>query len=683
VTRRDGASGADPGDFRCFESTDFYNYQPFNLVLTPQERTSVFTQGNYKFNENVEFYGELLGSYTTSGFQIAPLPFDARSDTIVIPADNVFNPFGIAFGADASGNTYPNALWRLENLGTRHSDSSTTTSQFTAGLRGKLFNTSWEWDANVGYGNIDQDIKTEGYLFLPLLQDAFGQNFRDANGNVVCGTPTAPIAGCIAVNPFNLESEQSVEGLNALKAGYATNYRGWEKMAGITLNGNLFDLPAGPIQAAVGYEYNKLYGKFDADFNVQATDEFNKVCKLSNETCTGDSQGDYDVNSFYAEFFVPVLKDFPLAYALNLTAGVRYSDYSLFGSSTDTTFKVEYRPIQDLLIRGSYSEVFRVPTIKDLYAAPASSSSQFNDPCVGLSNADLAANPNLALACKYVAPSDDPAAAFTQPNSQIDGLLVSNPDLKPETGDVITYGFVYEPSWLQGLSLNVDFWDYSIEDAITQLDVNTIAGQCVATGDPFFCDLITRYGSDDAPDGEVFQIRQLTTNFGKLETNGIDFGVKYTLRGTRIGDFRFSVDATYTDKYDSTVVPGSPVIHVAGTFDRQYGNYADWRGLAAVGWSLDPFSALVSARYIAGLDLTDPDGAPGIQPSLPIPSKTYLDLALSYTWRENTKIQLTVDNLTDEEPPLMYQNNVLNSNTDVSTYDLIGTYYRVSLSHKF
>ena len=44
---------------------------------------------------------------------------------------------------------------------------------------------------------------------------------------------------------------------------------------------------------------------------------------------------------------------------------------------------------------------------------------------------------------------------------------------------------------------------------------------------------------------------------------------------------------------------------------------------------------------------------------------------------------LTVDNLTDEEPPLMYQNNVLNSNTDVSTYDLIGTYYRVSLNHKF
>ena len=47
---------------------------------------------------------------------------------------------------------------------------------------------------------------------------------------------------------------------------------------------------------------------------------------------------------------------------------------------------------------------------------------------------------------------------------------------------MITYGVVYEPSWLQGLSMNVDFWDYSIEDAITQLDVNTISDQCVGTG---------------------------------------------------------------------------------------------------------------------------------------------------------------------------------------------------------
>ena len=65
-------------------------------------------------------------------------------------------------------------------------------------------------------------------------------------------------------------------------------------------------------------------------------------------------------------------------------------------------------------------------------------------------------------------------------------------ELTPETGDVTTYGIVYDPSWLPGLSINVDYWDYSLEDVITQLDVNTISDQCVATGDPTYCDLISR-----------------------------------------------------------------------------------------------------------------------------------------------------------------------------------------------
>ncbi len=50
---------------------------------------------------------------------------------------------------------------------------------------------------------------------------------------------------------------------------------------------------------------------------------------------------------------------------------------------------------------------------------------------------------------------------------------------------------------------------------------------------------------------------------------------------------------------------------------------------------------------------------------------------------EDLNLQFSADNVTDEQPPLMYQNNVLNSNTDVSTYDLVGPYYRVALNYKF
>jgi iron complex outermembrane receptor protein len=675
VTRIDGAAGDSLDDYRCFTGSDFYNYQPFNLVLTPQERGSLYTQANYEITEEIEAYAELLHNYTTSGFEIAPLPFDSRSDTVVIPADNVFNPFGINFGATGDGTVYNQALWRLEGLGTRRSKTDTRTDQITLGLRGDLGIGNWEWDASGTYSGLDQDSKVDGYLFKPLLAPAFGPNFIDTDGVVKCGTPTAPIANCVPINPFNLESEQSVAALRSIGAGYTSNYSYTQKIASLVANGDLFELPAGPLQAAVGYEYMDQEAKFDTDFNTEAQPPLYNVCQLSNETCSGDSQGAYDVNSFYAEFFIPVLKDITGIQALNLTAGVRYSDYEMFGDSTDMTFKVEWRPIDDLLVRGSYAEVFRVPTIYDLYQAPASTAAQFNDPCVGLTAAAVAANPNLALACENV-PTD---GSFDQQNSQIDGLLLGNEELKPETGEVLTVGFVYDPSWLSGLSINFDYWDYSLEDVITQVDVNTTAEQCVATGNPEFCDDISRFS-----DGQIFQIRLPTANFGKLDTSGYDIGLKYLWRDTPVGDFRFSVDATYIDKYDSVVFPGTDPIHVAGTYDRQYGNYAKWRGQAGIGWALDPFTALLSARYIHSLELLDPDGAPGIQPALEIPSHTYVDLSVGYRFNdEKTRVQLSVDNLTDETPPMMYQNNVLNSNTDVSTYDLIGTYYRVSLSHKF
>lgn len=673
VIRIDGAAGDSLDDYRCFTAGDLYNFQPFNLILTPQERGSLYTQANFDITDEIEAYGEVLYNYTTSGFQIAPLPFDARSDTVVIPANNVFNPFGVDFGAQGD-QVFSQALWRLEGLGNRVSKADTTTMQVTAGVRGELGLGNWQWDLGATYAGTDQDTRIEGYLFKPLLQPAFGPNFIDTNGVVQCGTPDNVIPNCVPINPFNLESEQSVEALRRIAAGYNTNYSFVQRIATLNFNGDLVELPAGPLAAAVGFEYGDQDGSFNTDFNTEAQPPLFNVCQLSNETCSGDSRGSYDVRSVYLELFAPVLKDLPGAHALNLTAGVRYSDYSLFGDSTDMTFKVEYRPISDLMLRGSYAEVFRVPTIYDLYQAPASSASQFNDPCVGLTAADVAANPNLSLACQNV-PTD---GNFEQPNSQIDGLLLGSEDLKPETGEVLTYGLVYDPSWLSGLSMNVDFWDYSLEDVITQLDVNTISDQCVQTGSPEFCGLISRFS-----DGGIFQIRQPTANFGKLDTNGIDVGLSYTMRGTAAGNFRFGVDATYIDKYDSVVVQGTEPLKVAGTYDRQYGNYAKWRGTASVGWALEPFSALVSARYIHSLTLLDPDGAPGIQAPLDVPSATYVDLSFGYTWQESTRIQLSVDNVTDEEPPILYQNNVLNSNTDVSTYDLIGTYYRVSLSHKF
>lgn len=682
VSRNEGASGATPAvsDYHCFSGADTYNYQPFNLLITPQERSSVFTMLNYELGEGMEAYGELLYNRTRSGFQLASLPFDANADDLIISEDSFYNPWGTSFGG-VEGQ-FPALRVRLEALGNRRSTVDTDDMLANAGVRGDIGSTSWKWDAGIQLGRKNQDQNISGYLLRSQFQNALGPSFRDlATGQVLCGTPGNVIAGCTPINIFNLEDPAQIAALQSISTNYRNEYTYESTGYALNANGELFDMPAGPVLMAVGAEYRTQEGEFQVDVLTRGEPPLFLSCLLAQETCSGDSYAKYNVRELYAEFLVPILKDLPGVQQLNVSAGVRYSDYSkdTIGNSTNAQFRVEYRPIADLLVRASYAEVFRAPTIVDLSLAPTQDAPTFADPCTNLTAAMVAANPNLALACVGV-PLDE---GFSQPNSQITGLIQGSQDLKPETGEVMTAGIVYDPNFVEGLSFTVDYWTYEIEDLITQLDPNFAIQQCVQTGNPTFCGLVFRYGADSALAGEIQVFREPIVNLGKLETDGVDIGMKYSLRDTGAGTFNISLDMTRILSYESTPAPGARTVEIAGTFDRQFGNYAKWRGLLGVGWAMGGFDGLLTVRYIHSLQVNDPDGAIENAPPLEIGSMTYIDASVGYTFPSNTKIQVGGINLNDKQPPLLYQNNVINANTDVSTYDLLGRRWFVGLSQKF
>ncbi len=680
VTRIAGTSGATTANYRCFTAPgDLYNYQPFNLIMTPQERGSLFVSGSKNINEKVELYAEVLYNRTRSGFTIAPLPFDALADDVIVSSQSVYNPFGIDFGGFNSPR--PNFRVRLESLGTRFSETSSDSKILNVGAKGAVASTSWNWDLNVGYSRLDQSQEVSGYLYQPGLRLALGPSFIDANGTPTCGTLAAPIAGCVPINIFNVETPTAIAALQRVQTSYATKHAYTTKSAALNFNGTLGSLTsAGDIQGAVGVEYRDQSSQLNVDALVEAAAPLFTNCLIASEACTGDARGQYDVTELYAEVFIPLLKDAPGAKALNVTIGSRFSDYSLFGNATNSQIKVEYRPIDDILVRGTYSQVFRVPTLGDISAAPAISNPTFQDTCFGLTQARVTANPNLALACANVVRDGSFASDGT---SQITGVILSSPDLDPEDGKVTTFGVVYDVSQVSGLSLTVDYWKYEIDNLITQLDPNYSLGQCIASGSPQFCGLITRYATG-TNQGRIAAFKMPTVNLGSLETDGIDFGVKYTLRDTSIGSFQFSLDLTKINSYDVISAPGAAVQEIAGTYNRQFGNYAELRGLASVGWTYKDFDALLSARYVGSLDLLNPDGAnPTPNPTLSIPAVTYLGLTVGYAFPTKTKVQFGIDNLTDKQPPILYQNNVINANTDVSTYDTLGRRYFLSVVQKF
>ncbi len=673
VTRIAGHDGKTLADYRCFHGSDAFNYQPYNLIITPQERAAVFTTLNYKLNDSVEAYGQILFNRTSSGFEYAPLPFDATADDVIVSAQSIYNPFGYNFGGFNTPN--PNLRVRLLSLGDRKSTAVSDSKLANVGLKGNLFSTDWRWDVNVGYGRLDQNQNVAGYFYKPGLQAAVGPSFL--NGTVpTCGTPANPIAGCTPVDMFNLTDPANATNFGLNSTDYSTDRTYRNKTVSASLDGNLFQLPAGPLAAAVGFEYSKQEGLFSNDHLATAQPPLFTKCLISNEACTGPSSGAYDQRDLYAEFLVPVVKNVPGIYALNLTAGVRYSDYSLFGSTTKSQLKIEYRPIADVLVRGTYAQVYRVPTISDLYAAPTQSNPTYADPCLNLTPAKLAATPGLANACVNV-PTDGSYKFLG--TSQITSTILSNINLKPESGDVVTYGIVYDSSAVRGLSMNIDAWYYKIDNVITQLDPNYASQQCIATGSAAYCGLITRIaGGPDAGQVAVFALP--TVNLGELKTHGIDFGVKYVVPNTSIGGWRFSLDATHIGSYQNTV--GGNTNEFAGTFNRQFGNFAKWRALGGVGWNGFGADAQLMARYIGKLDILNADGAiPNV--TLPRESVTYLDLTLGYLLPTKTKVQVGIQNLTDKQPPLFYQNNVLNANTDVSTYDTLGRRFFVSFNQKF
>jgi iron complex outermembrane receptor protein len=675
-------------DFRCYNgATDGFNYQAVgNYNVVPNERTGLFALGNYKLTENVEAYAEILYHKTVSHTQVAPLPFDLVGNGLIVPTDQYYNPFGVEFGNNGTSSTI--AL-RLSSIGNRGEKYATTGELGNFGFKGNIGGSSWNWDAHISYGKSTVEQQLLNYIDIANIAADFG-------------CTTAPGAGsCTPIDIFN-QSDPSTQAI--LKGAEINPYLTslyQTKSAEASANGTLFSLPAGDVQAAIGASDRKEYLDQQVDplinttySNVGGVASFS--CAGPNSICSAASQGGYSVKEVYAELLVPLLKDAPFAQSLNLDLGDRYSKYSDFGNTNNWKAAIEYRPIEDLLLRATVSKVFRAPTPTDLFSGPYNDAPTAIDPCAG------AAGVSGNKACQGY---NVPPQVFSQLTGYVMGSqfaaehgLNSLPQLKPEFGKSFDYGFVYDPNWLPSLSINADYYRIVLNNLIvagTSI-AQTILTQCFNTQGPICSDIVRN------PDGSIKFVSEATFNSGNLIDQGFDIGAHYRLPETPWGNFRLGFDATYIQKWN--VDHGGFTQHLAGHYDKTYGNFARVRALASLDWSMGSFVANWTTRYIGPITVgyanggLGPsgvlgDGVPGssnpyfpnpIGPVLHLGSETYNNLSVGYTIEPiNSFVQVGVDNVFDKQPPLAYQNNVTNSNTDVYTYDTIGRYYHASITVKF
>ena len=683
VTRVHGSEAT----FRCYigsgAGNDSFNYSPFNLIMTPQERGGLFANGNYRITDTIEAYATVFTNKTRSKYVIAPLPLIVAQLGAPISAQSVYNPFGVDISSggirDLSG-------------GNREGSYETQADQFSSGLRGS-FGDTWQWDAGVTWARTSQDRGNTGYYYLPAFADAIGPSFYDAAGVARCGTVGSPIADCTPLNLFNFDTSTAAgrltrAQLDALQLTVRSHNYSSEKTAQFNMTGEIFNLPAGAVSIAFGGEYRKSYTYNQPDFVSTILDPDTGTCLTFTDACGTPSKGQLSTREFYGELFVPILADLPFAKSLNLTLGSRYSDYSAFGTTTNSKIGIEYRPIDDLMLRGTIAEVFRSPTISDLYGGTTPSADSYQDPCDVLTSGDpRLSNP----ACAGLAPGFE---ALTQ---QTQALYGSNVNVQPEKGRTYTWGAVYDPQWLPGLSTSLDFWKVKLSDTIGAIGTQVIIDQCFTFGR--FCNLFTRQLGAGG-NGDIAFVNNLTQNIGRVDTSGVDFSIKYRLPETAFGNFNVSLDTTYTSKYDSEVLEGDigTRYHRAGTYSSSAaggdGNFARWRGLGALSWNMGAFDAGWRMRYIGstrfgapatagdGSQVTDPTGDPA-NLSFRIGGITYHNLTAGFNAEAiNTRFDIGVDNVFDKQPPVLWQYG-FNNNTDERTYSTMGRYYWARVGVKF
>lgn len=665
VTRA-GGTGSSLGDYRCFSSAnDVYNYNAFNYIQTQQERTNVFVIGNYKLNDYVTFFADAFYNHTNSAGQDAPAPTGVGDGWHVL-ASNPNNPFGVTFSSGALGNPATSGYafnTRLTGLGTRLHTFTTTNEQLNTGLRGNFgANTTWIWDASFDYGHSHRVQTNFNEVNIPAFQAAIdgGANIFDQADPTV----TALLRKGVDAPVYTMTNTM--------------------KQAQANASGELWDLPAGAMQMSAGV----LYRKTSMNYNVTSDavlDPATGTCTVLQEACGSPGGGSDTVKELYAESLIPLLTGQPWAYSLNIDLGVRYSDYDSSGSTTNGKFAIEYRPIADLLVRGTVSQVFRAPNMDELYDGRTIAGPNLTDPCVGLTSAQLAQH---AAACQFVPPnwSGNPIGQVT---GYYSGAAAVGSKLKPEQGKSIDIGFVYSPSWLNGLSSSLDFWHIYLTDMLTPVTAQTVANSCFANNNSPYCSYINRYDNTSKLAGAVNYINTPVVNLGNLSTTGVDFTLNYAVPHFNLGsvdpgNFKAGLNTTYISTYNNDSTPGQPgarTTNYAGTYSQQFGNISRWRGTVTLNWALGNWSAQWQSRYVHRLTNLNANLDTGA--SSPMASVLYHSIQAGYEFKKiNTRFDVGIDNLSDKTPPLSYETGS-NYNVDTATYDVMGRYYWARATVKF
>ena len=543
----------------------FYNFAGVTPDLAPADRQAFYGS----FTRDVcDKYLTVFADfkYVRSFFDpsAAPVPFTPdpfkqpgtnigfSPGGISVPIQNPFNPFTVAdatilnFFPDGGGLpvTTGVAFRGINDTGPRHDKLTYWDSLFDVGLRGEMgefgdYFKTWNWELGFRYSrNEGQDLSV-GEASQPGLRDAL----LDTN-------PATAFDPFLNFNGHNTKA--------ARQRVYVTLHNSGEYELPIgyaTVNGDLFNLPAGPVSFAIG-------GEYDAPRWTRDRDSLNTTFQSIGSADGGSARVNRDVWSIYQEVRVPFTSptwNFPGFYSFEVDFAEREEWYSQntsavlpsgafpFQPATHSQYNaqkpkvsVRWQPLDPkyigaLTLRGSYTEAFHAPALSEISPASTQDFSGTFDP-------------------------------FTKEPNPFEVRVIGNPNLQSEVAYEWSYGAVYSPKWIKGLTLSADWWHIDMRSIASLLGTqfivqNDIPG-LIFRGPP-------RIINGRQVPGLIFLVIDPNENLTGAIFEGLDYEAVYILDSSMFGHGDFgrltaTVNGTWLSRAELQIAPDTKRFGIAG-----------------------------------------------------------------------------------------------------------------------
>jgi outer membrane receptor protein involved in Fe transport len=670
------------------DDNDFYNYAPVNYIQLPQTRFQANALGHFDVSDKIQIYGRMMFTQSKVPQQLAPTPiFQAGAEFTLdgspfLPAatQQVLSD-ALGSGVDSDGDGIDDTAIafvrrRLLEVGPRVSDDKFTNFQLLAGVRGDIGETGWTYDvyvsegevsgSNTQSGNVNRDRFLQA-LLLDLDADPTGGTCVDPSSN-------GSTVGCAPMNIFgegNISEDAAAFLRTAVSAGGEFEQRVWAA----SFSGDLFNLPAGAVGAAFGFERIELRSDFRPSQDLAA----GTIAGFNGSPASG---GAFDSDAFFGELLVPVVRDLPMAEAIDLELAYRTTDYSTVGSVDNYKIAGSWTIVPQVRVRGGFNTAIRAASIGELFSPQAEGFPGAADPCAAES-APVSAETAAICTATGVPAGSVGSVAIDPAAGQIRGLFGGNPNLAEEEADTLTIGVVVEPDWfVEDLTVSLDYFDIKIDGAIASFGggVNNVLSVCYDASNPAggagspFCNAVTRRS-----DGTIDFVAVTNQNVAEVTLKGFDLQASYG-RDLLGGDLQVSYVGTYTT--ESTTVPfaGGDPIECEGQFGLDCGEpLPDYKHRMTFNWSKDKLTTQLLWRYVGEVDDDDAETTYFVET---IDGTHYFDGVASYAITDNYRVSFGVDNLFDEKPPIIGDNQQ-QANTYPATYDVFGRTYFLRASANF